>query len=89
MNPAARNTAKKIYVPQAQALNIGGTKNAMAKLLIQLLDAPIEAPLARIDSGKISETSVQDTGPQVAPKPAMYTQMNAARIKVSQRSTNV
>lgn len=43
----------------------------MAKLLIQLLDAPIEAPLARIESGKISETSVHETGPQVAPKLAM------------------
>lgn len=49
----------------------------MAKLLIQLLDAPMDAPLARIDSGNISETSVQETGPQVAPNPAIYTQMNA------------
>lgn len=43
----------------------------MAKLLTQLLDAPIEAPLARMDSGKISEISVHETGPQVAPKLAM------------------
>lgn len=49
----------------------------MAKLLTQLLDAPMEAPLARIDRGKISETRVQETGPHVAPKPAMYTQMRA------------
>jgi hypothetical protein len=40
-------------------------------LLTQLLEAPMDAPFARIERGKISETSVQDTGPQVAPKPAM------------------
>jgi hypothetical protein len=33
--------------------------------------------LARIERGKISETRVQETGPQVAPKPAMYTQISA------------
>ena len=49
----------------------------MAKLLIQLLEAPIEDPLARIERGKISDTKVQETGPQVAPKPAMYTQIRA------------
>lgn len=43
----------------------------MAKLLIQLLEAPIEAPLARMESGKISEIRVQEQGPQVAPKLAM------------------
>lgn len=43
----------------------------MAKLLSQLLEAPMEAPLARIERGKISETSVHETGPQVAPNPAM------------------
>lgn len=82
--PPARKTAKKMYVPQAQAESIGGTKKATAKLLTwesqfwhtspysdeltQLLDAPIEAPLDRIDNGKISDTNVQETGPQVAPK---------------------
>lgn len=49
----------------------------MAKLLTQLLEAPMEAPLARMDRGKISETRVQEQGPQVAPKPAMYSQMRA------------
>jgi hypothetical protein len=59
----------------------------MAKLLTQLLDAPMEAPLARIDSGKISEMRVHETGPHVAPKPAMYTQMRAdADVSVSQIS---
>jgi hypothetical protein len=33
--------------------------------------APMLAPLARIERGKISDTSVQETGPQVAPKAAM------------------
>ena len=37
----------------------------------QLLEAPMEAPFARIDSGKISDTRVQETGPQVAPKAAI------------------
>jgi hypothetical protein len=46
-------------------------KKAIAKLLSQLLDAPIEAPLARIEIGKISDTSVHETGPHVAPNPAM------------------
>jgi hypothetical protein len=62
---------------------MGGTKKAMAKLLIQLLNAPIEAPLARIERGKISETSVHETGPQVAPKPAMYSQIRAASLSDS------
>lgn len=70
--PTARNTAKKIYVPQAQASNIGGTKHAIAILFNQLLEAPIEAPLeaplARIDKGKISATIVQHAGPQVSAK---------------------
>lgn len=65
--PHARKPAKNMYVPQAQAASMGGTKNAMAKLLTQLLDAPIEAPFARMDSGKISDTKVQLTGPHVAP----------------------
>jgi len=47
-----------------------GTKNAMAKLLIQFEKAPTEAPLARMERGKISLMSVHDTGPHVAPKPA-------------------
>jgi hypothetical protein len=51
-------------------------------LLIQLLDAPIEAPLARMESGKISETRVHDTGPQVAPKLPMYTQISAVDVDV-------
>jgi hypothetical protein len=51
--------------------NIGGTKKAMAKLFNQLEEAPIEAPLARIERGKISDTRVHETGPQVAPKAAM------------------
>lgn len=51
----------------------------MAKLLIQLLNAPIEAPLARMESGKISETSVQETGPHVAPNVPMYTQIRASQ----------
>ena len=34
----------------------------MAKLLSQFDDAPIEAPFALIERGKISETSVQDLG---------------------------
>lgn len=55
----------------------------MAKLLIQLLNAPIEAPLARIERGKISETSVHETGPHVAPKVPMYTQIKAIRLVVS------
>jgi hypothetical protein len=46
-------------------------KNAIAKLLTQLLDAPMEAPFARIDRGKISDISVHDTGPHVAPNPAI------------------
>lgn len=46
--PKNRNTAKKMYVPQAQASNMGGTRKAMAKLFTQLLLAPIEAPRARI-----------------------------------------
>lgn len=46
--PKNRNTAKKMYVPQAQASNMGGTRKAMAKLFSQLLDAPMLAPLARI-----------------------------------------
>jgi hypothetical protein len=50
---------------------MGGVKNAIAKLLSQLLDAPIEAPFARIESGKISDMSVHDTGPHVPPNPAM------------------
>ena len=50
---------------------MGGTKKAMAKLFSQLLEAPIDAPFARIERGKISDTSVHDTGPQVAPKAAM------------------
>lgn len=54
----------------------------MAKLLIQLLDAPIEAPLARMESGKISEIRVQDTGPQVAPKLPIYTQISAVDFGV-------
>lgn len=36
----------------------------------QLLDAPMEAPLARMERGKISETRVHETGPHEAPKPA-------------------
>lgn len=43
----------------------------MAKLLTQLLEAPMEAPFARIERGKISEMSVHETGPHVAPNPAM------------------
>jgi hypothetical protein len=43
----------------------------MAKLLTQLLEAPMDAPFARIERGKISETRVHETGPHVAPKPAM------------------
>ena len=43
----------------------------MAKLLIQLLLAPIDDPFALIDNGNISEISVQETGPHVAPKPAI------------------
>lgn len=39
-----------------------------AKLLSQLLLAPMDAPLALMLRGKISETRVHDTGPQVAPK---------------------
>jgi hypothetical protein len=35
--------------------------------------------LARMDRGKISETRVQEHGPQVAPKPAMYNQIRAER----------
>lgn len=35
-----------------------GTKRAMAKLLTQLLEAPMEAPRALMERGKISETSV-------------------------------
>jgi hypothetical protein len=54
----------------------------MAKLLIQLLKAPMEAPLARMERGKISETRVQETGPQVAPKLAMYSQIRARRSEL-------
>jgi hypothetical protein len=38
---------------------------AMAKLFIQLADAPIEVPFARIERGKISEIKIQDPGPQL------------------------
>jgi dihydroxyacetone kinase len=69
IKPVRRNPEKKIYGNQITALNMVGTKKAMAKLLIQLENAPTEAPLARMERGKISEISVQDTGPQVAPKP--------------------
>jgi hypothetical protein len=55
-----------MYVPQAQLANMEGTKKATAELLTQLFDAPIEAPLDRMESGKISETNVYETGPQVA-----------------------
>jgi len=72
-NPAARKTEKKMYVPQAQAANMGGTMNAIAKLLTQLLEAPMDAPLALMESGKISDTKVQLAGPQVAPKAPIYT----------------
>lgn len=57
----------------------------MAKLLTQLLDAPIEAPFALIESGKISETRVHETGPQVAPKAAIYTQIKAENSLVMTR----
>jgi len=67
--PVSKKPEKKIYGSQMTALNIVGTKKAMAKLLIQLENAPTEAPFARMESGKISEISVQETGPQVAPKP--------------------
>lgn len=50
--------------------------NAIAKLLIQLLEAPIEAPLALMESGNISDTKVQLAGPHVAPKAPIYTLQN-------------
>ena len=54
-----------------------------AKLLSQLLLAPMDAPFALIDSGKISLTNVHDTGPHVAPKAPTYIQMNATTIQPS------
>lgn len=67
MIPIARNAAKKMYVPHFQACSMGGTKKAMAKLLTQLLEAPMEAPLARMDREKISEIRFQEQEPQPQP----------------------
>jgi hypothetical protein len=38
---------------------MGGTKNAIAKLLSQFDEAPMEAPFALMERGNISETRVQ------------------------------
>ena len=47
-------TAKKRYIPQCQLDIMGGTIKAMMKLFIQFEEAPMEVPLARMESGKIS-----------------------------------
>lgn len=66
--PAADQKAKKIYVPQPMLLSIGGTTKAMMKLFIQLADAPIDVPFARMEVGKISAIKIQDPGPQLYAK---------------------
>lgn len=45
--------------------SMAGVMNAIMKLFIQLDEALMDVPLARIDSGKISAISVHDAGPAV------------------------
>lgn len=45
--------------------SIGGVIKAIIKLFIQLDEALIDVPLARMESGKISAIKVHDPGPQL------------------------